>query len=200
MSDEARKLDEVLRRVPEKPGGISTEALIPHIVGEILRKSRTPFPPMTSKDRKSWKGVIGELREMAASRPPDEPLLLPSAARDLRCSPRVVKAANRLVNELEFDAETTRHAKKNPKLGAPKKVQAPEIADLLHAFYRVRTGEEPTASQDSITERCRSPFVTLLEKVYTVLAIDASASSQATQIIKKNRKALARESAPKEIE
>lgn len=64
----------------------------------------------------------------------------------------------------------------NTGRGAPKKIQPRKIARLVAQHYYALTGKKPTApSKDG---KAYGPFVELLNAVYRILGVEASAESQ----------------------
>jgi len=62
-----------------------------------------------------------------------------------------------------------------------------EIARTVAAHYEALTGDNPTVRVMPANNKAYGPFLKLLEQVYWAIGIEASAESQAKQVVAERR-------------
>jgi hypothetical protein len=171
---------------PVSPDTLSYEGLIPEIPRQLVLLRGNPPP-----EKLPPKASLKRLTEATSA-----------LSRLLQCmSPLALEAVATKLDEINFPDPSLAALKKQllwleyaakcaelpNSRRAPTKTQSRKIAEAVAEHYEALTGKKPTVSFDQKNSKDYSPFVTLLQRVYDALNVNASAASQARALIRRKK-------------
>lgn len=168
-------LEAAFRKLPIKKGkaaGIPYESLIPGIARQLMLMVPILRPKVASEKRGLRNLAQSTGRTVKALDDLSSAALAalnyqPAALRELKTKLRILHAATETV---EFTARN----------GQPKKIQPKKIARIVAQHYYRLTGRKPALTNDPYNGgKTKGQFVELLQAVFEILGIKASALSQA---------------------
>jgi hypothetical protein len=164
------EIEATLRKLPmppAEPGRLSPQMLLPDMARELATQRPHRFDPIP------WDQTVRKLRVLKRRA---KALLPPLPKRTFL--PLNIRLLLAQIADMEIPPRPRRDT------GAPKKYLAAKVARSTAEFYFALTGNRPTRIIPwQHGSMIGGPFVELLDRIYKILGIDASAKSQAKAAI-----------------